>query len=395
MTLQFTKGVTGIFEDSHIVLKSANTMLKTDLLYEKESMFQLQKTYNIIFLGEIDKHGDIKHESDYNIIIGSERELSQITSMQYNFESYFVEIEDLIRNIIFQDMDKYYAESANLPIFISTEGLEPFLFFEKSEFNTAFCNSQTLNFFPDEDKYRYIYLHDILDLIQNFKNYVYCLPFLFIDVEEDLCHILDNMKKHYFDLLKSGTEFAFSGFDVQIMATKYMSVITKFCSSLDLLAKIVCELTNIPSVFTNRSIRFHSGSIYFSNLGRFKNVFEKYNSYKNSVVFNMDSYNDIIQNRNLIVHNSFFSSIPKLFWGQGSSVVNNQDLFYATLYLWDVDDEGKPERWMNRSKFYGQHRIIDDYLSQYILKYYYEIENTLKLFIEFLKDRYSNVDTTA
>jgi hypothetical protein len=88
----------------------------------------------------------------------------------------------------------------------------------------------------------------------------------------------------------------------------------------------------------------------------------------------------------MIVHNSFLASSPVVFSGFKTAVVNMREIYYAVIYMWDISKSGKPERWKNRCKFYGQGRLMDEYILEYLGKYYKDMDNTLELLGELLED---------
>lgn len=61
------------------------------------------------------------------------------------------------------------------------------------------------------------------------------------------------------------------------------------------------------------------------------------------------------------------------------------------MYIWDNDDNGRPARWLNRGKFYSQENYIDDYLLNYIINFYNDLEKTLELIKEYLVNQLTMV----
>ena len=56
-------------------------------------------------------------------------------------------------------------------------------------------------------------------------------------------------------------------------------------------------------------------------------------------------------------------------------------------HIWDNDDTNKPARYKNRTKFYSQKNSIDEYVLNYILKFYFEIGKTLDMLNDYIKTR--------
>lgn len=73
--------------------------------------------------------------------------------------------------------------------------------------------------------------------------------------------------------------------------------------------------------------------------------------------------------------------------GKGTDIVNKKEISYAQIYIWDNDDTNKPARYKNRTKFYSQKNSIDEYVLNYILKFYFEIGKTLDMLNDYIKTR--------
>ena len=65
-------------------------------------------------------------------------------------------------------------------------------------------------------------------------------------------------------------------------------------------------------------------------------------------------------------------------------IVNYKPINYIISYVWDVDKDGKPERWLNRFRFYGQERETDTYLLNYFIKFYSNMDATIDMLFEYI-----------
>ncbi|MBU3130283.1 hypothetical protein [Clostridium tagluense] len=381
MELLFTKGIKGIINNSNIMLSSGNRVIETNYSYVAQDVIKLEEEYNIKLLGELStEDGLIKRDTDFNFIISKDSSLLDISSLFYELDSKFVSLYDLIREKIFPNVDEYYSKIGDTPIFIATEGLEPNFFFKKQEFQKSLVESELWKLIDNETQNKLIYMHDLSSMIGDMKNYVFNLHYNFVEAEKELYRLSCGLDQEFnIDRKnKEQYEYKYSGYHSQIISSMYMNVIIELSSCLDIIAKFFCEITNFPITY-EKPIRFKSGSIYFSNIKRFQGKLKNYRGYTNSIVESCNNYEDLILSRHLIVHNSFFSSSPTVFHGLGTHVVNYKKINYALMYIWDVDSEGKPERWLNRCKFYGQNRVIDDYIVTYLIKFYEQLGNTLEL----------------
>lgn len=387
MKLLFTKGIKGCVDKSKIKLIAGNKVIETSYSYTDKDLINLENEYNIKLLGEIIKDNSlIQMTGDFNFMVSkNNKEIIYITSLLYKIDASFVEIYELIKKKIFINIDEYYKIISYVPIFITTEGLVTELFFSRKEFQQALVESDVLKLIDNETKNKIIYMNDLYAMIGDIQNYVLNVHNNLIEAQKELCKILDGVQEEF--CIKwygeEEKEYNLCGYNSQIISSMYMDVIVKLSSCLDIITKLFCEILDFPKVY-DKPIRFKSGNIYFRNIKRFKEKFKNYRNYNQSILANFKDYDDIILSRNLIVHNSFFSSDPAVFWGFGTPVVNKKRIPYALMYIWDIDEDGKPDRWLNRCKFYGQNRPIDEYIINNLIKFYEQLDNTLEIIKEYL-----------
>lgn len=382
MELLFTKGIKGKINKGNIVLMSGNKVIETDYTCSDQDIIKLEREYNVRLLGDIIReNGLIKRDSDFNFRVSKNNYMIiDISSLFYKLDAEFVDICELIEQKLFPNTEEYYSCICKItPIFITTEGLEPNFFYKKQEFQNALTTSALWEVFDVETQNKLIYMYDLLSMISDIKNYVFNLHYNLVEAAKELCIFSAGVEKE-FSLTNNDEqyEYKFTGYHSQVICSMYMNVIIELCSCLDIIAKLFCEITNFPDKF-DKPYKFKNGNIYFSNIKRFQGKFENYKGYTDSILERCNDYKDLLLSRHLIVHNSFFSSSRVMFYGFGTHVVNYKKINYTLMYIWDVDKEGRPERWLNRCKFYGQNRTIDDYIIGYLVKFYEELGNTLKV----------------
>jgi hypothetical protein len=272
-----------------------------------------------------------------------------------------------------------------MPPFISTEGLVVDTFCKKEEFQKLISDPDTWKFIDNINKNKLIYMYDLSAMIGDLQNYVLNIHHYFIEAAKLLFRFSYDTDLFLDDNEKEQWEYKCSGYYPQIISSMYMNVIIQLNSCLDIIAKLFCEILNMPNTY-EQPIKYKSGSIYFSNIKRFQEAFRNYEGYGNSLLEQCDKYNGLVLSRHLIIHNSYFSSSPMIFHGYATSVVNYKKIYYSVMYIWDVDNEGRPERWLNRCKFYGQQRTIDDYIIMHLIKFYEQLKCTLELIISYLDE---------
>lgn len=385
MKILFTNGIYGEVKNNKINLIAANSCIETGYAYDAESIKKIEDKLNIRLIGEVYSQGPISKLEDYAFVVYYNGFLRNITNEMYELDSQISELYDLIRDNIFNDVDEFDRMINYSPIFIATEGLEQKFFMSKEEFQRGLSESPLMKMLNAETKIKLIYMYDLQSMIYDFKNSFYSIGNPYIFSSNELCNIVNNVFKMCNGLEgKSRYEYFYQGPQVDVLSSYFMSVIIRICSILDLLTKFIFEITNIPKEY-NKFIKFKSGRIYFSNIGRFVDVFKELNNYEGSIVEKRESFQEIILVRNTIIHNSFLSIKPSITIGYGTPEINNHNLTYGKIYIWDIDEDGKATRWLNRSRFYSQSRCIQEYLLSEMLKFYFSFSKTIALFKEYLE----------
>lgn len=395
MDILFTKGVRGIIDENNkIKLYSDSKLIET----HSKSMDDIEKEYNIKLLGVFNedsknsKKVKVEHNidtfinytrkvnSEYKFIINKDNSYISIDEILLDLDDKFVEIMNKIESNI---MKNEYSLIGAMPQFITSEGLEIKFFISVEDFNR---NISKLKKHLGKDVVflnKLIYIYDLISLVKDIQQYSLNIYRTFMKCAINLSNIYKRVDFNDYLLNNDKYEYMFYGEECTEISSLYMTTIIQMASTLDIITKLLCEITNTPNEY-EAPIKFKSGKIYFSDINKYENIFKKSKFFKNSLINKRDNYTNLILNRHLIAHNGFLSSNPCVIWGKGTHVVNNNNINYACMYIWDTDNNGRPVRWLNRGKFYSQENYIDDYLLNYIINFYDDLEKTLDLIEEYL-----------
>ena len=379
MDLLFTKGVKGKTDDQfNISLYSESNFKNTNLKFDVTGLSKIKKEYGVQLIG-------VKSElnKDIRFTVFNNDNIIDVEGSFYELDNKFVALMDNIEDTILGD--EYFDCIYNMPFFIITEGLEAELFMSRDEFSK--CISKLPSQLNNTMLNKVLYTNELIAMVKDIQNYTFTIYHNLIKAGEELSKIPESAFRQYnINPKESVYEYRVRSSQSNVISSLYMSIIIQLSSILDLISKLTCEIINMPKDY-DKLIKFKSGSIYFSNIGRFSDILKKYNGFKGSIINNRKDYDNLILNRNLIVHNGFLSSISYIFLGKGTDIVNKKEISYAQIYIWDNDDTNKPARYKNRTKFYSQKNSIDEYVLNYILKFYFEIGKTLDMLNDYIKTR--------
>ena len=379
MDLLFTKGVKGKTDDQfNISLYSESNFKNTNLKFDVTGLSKIKKEYGVQLIG-------VKSElnKDIRFTVFNNDNIIDVEGSFYELDNKFVALMDNIEDTILGD--EYFDCIYNMPFFIITEGLEAELFMSRDEFSK--CISKLPSQLNNTMLNKVLYTNELIAMVKDIQNYTFTIYHNLIKAGEELSKIPESAFRQYnINPKESVYEYRVRSSQSNVISSLYMSIIIQLSSILDLISKLTCEIINMPKDY-DKLIKFKSGSIYFSNIGRFSDILKKYNGFKGSIINNRKDYDNLILNRNLIVHNGFLSSNSYIFLGKGTDIVNKKEISYAQISIWDNDDTNKPARYKNRTKFYSQKNSIDEYVLNYILKFYFEIGKTLDMLNDYIKTR--------
>ena len=272
------------------------------------------------------------------------------------------------------------------PIPLLTEGIVPEFFYTVQKFKDELIDKSIVERFTQEEIKRIIYQSDLISIIRSIENYLWSASESFIKlsdrINEVLFQHLDNSNEELKDM-ENTFEYKYIGGYVTEITSLYSGIIIQLCSVLDLTAKLLYEISMFPKNF-DKYIKLKSGNIYFNDINKCREKYKSYKGFENSFFSGKRNYTDLIMVRNAIVHNAFFINDESLFFGYKTHVVNYKPINYIISYVWDVDKDGKPERWLNRFRFYGQERETDTYLLNYFIKFYSNMDATIDMLFEYI-----------
>ncbi|MBU5308506.1 hypothetical protein KQI18_12035 [Clostridioides mangenotii] len=384
MDILFTKGICGELKNGKIHLLSSYQDIATDYEYKANDLIKLESEYKIRLLGC--KH---KASNGYEFQIIHKRDIIDVKSLLYKIESKFITLYDRIENIIYTD--NYETLRYLRPIFLNSGGISSDCFISQKKFQELYLYENECGTISNEGINRILYCSDLNSIVSSMQEFVNMSYIYLIDAnvrtnELLVNNIIKNKEILVFEDQKNENYFEnrYYSHETRYIISMYMNTIIQICSTLDLVSKLTCEIVNFPSDFS-KIIKFKSGNLYFNNIKRYKEKLSSYHKYESSFIINHKFYNDLILARNKIVHNSFLLDQSFIFYGYNTHVVNYKPIEYMLAYIWDVDEEGNPENWKNRYRFYSQEREIGEYLLNNLIEFYINMDSTLSLLIDYLE----------
>lgn len=212
-------------------------------------------------------------------------------------------------NIELNIIKNEYSLIGCMPQFITSEGLEIKFFISVEDFNRNISNLKKSLGKDIDFLNKLIYTYDLISLVKDIQHYSLNIYRNFMKGAINLSNIFKRIDFNDYLLNNDKYEYMFYGEESTEISSLYMSTIIQMASTLDIITKLLCEITNIPKVFKS-PIKFKSGKIYFSDISKYEDIFKESKFFKNSLIDKRDNYANLILNRHLIAHNSFLSSNP-------------------------------------------------------------------------------------
>lgn len=171
MKLFFTKGIKGSIENEHITLHAGDSYIKTELTYNADNLLKIEIDYRIRFIGMIDDKYDMNNEQSINFCPIYNGHFFNITNLEYNLDEAFSTLYDLLLKCIFHEED-YYKSINNIPSFLLSEGIYPFFFLSKDDFQKGLVESKLMNILPEIAYHKYIYLFELNNMVANVQDFL-------------------------------------------------------------------------------------------------------------------------------------------------------------------------------------------------------------------------------
>ena len=276
MDLLFTKGVKGKTDDQfNISLYSESNFKNTNLKFDVTGLSKIKKEYGVQLIG-------VKSElnKDIRFTVFNNDNIIDVEGSFYELDNKFVALMDNIEDTILGD--EYFDCIYNMPFFIITEGLEAELFMSRDEFSK--CISKLPSQLNNTMLSKVLYTNELIAMVKDIQNYTFTIYHNLIISGEELSKIPESAFRQYnINPKESVYEYRVSSSQSNVISSLYMSIIIQLSSILDLISKLTCEIINMPKDY-DKLIKFKSGSIYFSNIGRFSDILKKYNGFIGSII---------------------------------------------------------------------------------------------------------------
>ena len=268
MDLLFTKGVKGKTDDQfNISLYSESNFKNTNLKFDVTGLSKIKKEYGVQLIG-------VKSElnKDIRFTVFNNDNIIDVEGSFYELDNKFVALMDNIEDTILGD--EYFDCIYNMPFFIITEGLEAELFMSRDEFSK--CISKLPSQLNNTMLNKVLYTNELIAMVKDIQNYTFTIYHNLIKAGEELSKIPESAFRQYnINPKESVYEYRVRSSQSNVISSLYMSIIIQLSSILDLISKLTCEIINMPKDY-DKLIKFKSGSIYFSNIGRFSDILKKY-----------------------------------------------------------------------------------------------------------------------
>ena len=360
--LVFSKGIFGVVNNGKIQLLSGSSVLNTEYTPALKDIIELQERYNIKILGLMNK--DIASESNnvlhFQILFPNDQGLFDSVEILRDFSNRLVDLERLIQIKLFGSNEQWYMLQGMIPIAFSAGGLRQDFFFSKEVFVQSYNDSN----FDSELKNKIIYYFDLMSLFEGLNTRIVSSCERFLAAEHEMSVTLQTLSKR--KALCKNEEFVYYGLFSRRVEYVYVDLIISLHSVLDILTKIGFEITRIPCHFC-KPVKMISNKKFFDHIREIDtSLWPELNTC--TLFNNANAYKELTFLRNEVVHKSLLSDNIGIYYGKETNEVNNEALEYACCYIWDIEPEGNPSRWVNRSRFFGNQTCIDEYMIKWIEK---------------------------
>ncbi len=374
----FTKGLIGKINGGHIILEVGNHVVTTNFSNNLLDVKQLEAKFNIHLIGLVADESANLIENEHFITITGNR-LFDIVDYFYEIENILEELRTFVRCMIFDDEEEAWIILSKMPMSFADGGLN-----EESCINNSELQSfiSKFSYIDTETKYKALYYYDILGLLGDFYSVLMNAGYRFIISAKESHYFLSKKIQKELWMIEqtvkdiNSFEIWTSGWQTQKVVTLYMDTIIGIRSIYDILAKLFFEFLRIPTSFTN-PVKFASNGKYFSN---HRELVGKYDL-TNTVFNQADKIEELSIIRNELIHCGSLNPNQKIYIGRNTHAVNNEDIFYLYIMMWDIDRSGNPSRWVNRKRFYSERIFMDDFIRKWFVFTLTEVKLSLNQLI--------------
>lgn len=279
-------------------------------------------------------------------------------SIKYDLDSELVILYDKLRDLLFEDVDKYYSELDLMPVFVQDAGYDSDCALDKDMF------LKLVNEYKDKvpDLYKHLYLVDIQFLIATIQNLLEGMDYSFTNFFVEI----SNIELENFLTDKTDAVLMINSQDSRYISALLESYFTKAYSILDILTKICYEFENKYYGFENYK-KTKSANILW---GDRKHLLIK--DAADTVFIRSDTIKLIESLRNEVVHNGSLEQNPKVYISY-----KNNEIVEKFMLLPDYTD-GNLVTVKNRKHFFSNGNKVNDILPKLHIDYLQEILATIK-----------------
>ena len=263
-------------------------------------------------------------------------------SIKYELDSALAELYDLFRDLLFEDVCKYYTEVPLLPIWVQEAGQSSDIAISSYEFTELIDKSKVPNLL------KHLYLVDCQFLIGTIQNLLCAMETAFIDYYQLIASF--PLTEHCRSLTdQDGTIMNISAHSKQA-SSAVETYFTKAYSILDIMCKICYEIQNLRTEFIGYQ-KIKSADILWGSRkklcinGAVGTVFEKC-----ELISNIEAI------RNEIVHNGTWELNPRIFIRFKNGEEAERFMLYPDM------EQGHLATVKNRRHFFSFGRRINDVL---------------------------------
>lgn len=279
--------------------------------------------------------------------------------MKYDLDGELVLLYDTLRDNFFEDIQKYYIELSNMPIFVQEAG-------QNSECRLS---AELFSEWIQQDKYK---------KLPNFYKHLHLVDcqFLVGTIQNLLCGMEDLFIRYY--ILISSVDLNIESFEsnvTMVQKSSYVGGISatlesyfiKAYSILDMLCKIGYELKTSQKEFTTYK-KMRSADILW---GDRKNL--EINNTKGTIFEKCDLISLIESLRNEVVHNGTWELNPKAYIRYENGVPTEKYMLFPDI------SQGRLATVKGRKHFFGNGIKVNEVLPKIHFEFKIRLLNTIKL----------------
>ncbi len=275
----------------------------------------------------------------------------------YNLDALCVELYEKFLDNIFDDLDVYYQELNNLPIWVIEAGMSSDFTIQRDTFGD-WVNKSNI-----KDLNKYLYLSDCQSLISSLQNNLSNMNWSFAHFYVYLSEL------EPFGFQKDGVFFIQSQ-EVCLIYSMLNNFIIYAYSCFDLLTKIAYEFEHLAVDF-EKYPKLKSFDKLYGNKKELQRIEVSNTVFETSFISNI-----IVNLRNELIHNGSWEQHQKIFFE-----IKNNELTEKFIFLPD-NENGILKAYKNRKRFFGLEQKINYELPIIYLDILRRIEITLTKIIQ-------------